>query len=58
MGRRALTFSDRADIAVGIRAGHSDRRIGADIGRDHTVVWRERRRNTTRTRGYKPVTAD
>jgi len=56
--RRMLTFSDRVDIAVGIRAGHTDRQIGADIGRDHTVVWRERRRNTTKTRGYKPVTAD
>ena len=53
-----MTFSDRADIPVGIRAGHSDRRIAAEIGRDHTVVWRERHRNATKTRGYKPVTAD
>jgi len=58
VGRRVLTFADRADIAVGIRAGHSDRRIAAEIGRDHTVVWRERHRNGTKTRGYKPVTAD
>lgn len=58
MGRRALTMSDRADIAVGIKAGWTDRRIGADIGRDHTIVWRERCRNSTKTRGYRPVTAD
>lgn len=58
MGRRALTMSDRADIAVGLKAGWTDRRIGADIGRDHTIVWRERRRNSTKTRGYRPVTAD
>jgi len=58
VARRLLTFADRADIAVGIRAGHSDRQIGVEIGRDHTVVWRERRRNSTTTRGYKPVTAD
>lgn len=57
MGRRALTFEDRADIAVGIRSGHTDRQIAAEIGRCHTVVWRERRRNTTKTRGYRPVTA-
>lgn len=58
MVRRALTMSDRADIAVGIKAGWTDRRIGADVGRDHTIVWRERRRNSTKTRGYRPVTAD
>ena len=58
MGRRALTFADRADIAVGIRAGRTDRQIGADLDRDHTVIWRERRRNSTKTRGYRPVTAD
>ncbi len=58
MARRALTFSDRADIAVGLQAGKTDRQIGSDIGRDHTIVWRERRRNSTKTRGYRPVTAD
>lgn len=58
VGRRALTFSDRTEIAVGIRAGHSDRQIAVEIGRNHTIVWRERRRNSTKTRGYKPVTAD
>lgn len=58
MERRALTFADRADIAVGIKAGLTDRQIGADLGRDHTVIWRERRRNSTKTRGYRPVTAD
>lgn len=58
MGRRAFSFSDRADIAVGILAGRSDCRIGADLGRDHTIIWRERGRNSTKTRGYRPVSAD
>ena len=58
MGRRALSFSDRADIAVGILAGRTDRQIGVDLGRDHTIIWRERRRNSTKTRGYRPVSAD
>ena len=58
MGRRRLKFSDRADIAVGILAGRSDRQIGADLGRDHTIIWRERRRNSTKTLGYRPVSAD
>lgn len=58
MGRRPLSFADRADIAVGIQAGKSDRQIGADLGRDHTIIWRERRRNSTKTRGYRPVSAD
>lgn len=58
MTRRTLTFADRADIAVGIVAGLSDRQIGEQISRDHTVVWRERRRNGTKTRGYRPVHAD
>ena len=58
MGRRVLTFVDRADIAVGIKAGMTDRQIGADLGRDHTVIWRERRHTSTKTRGYRRVTAD
>lgn len=44
VGRRALSLSDRADIAVGIQAGKTDRQIGADLGRNHTIIWRERRR--------------
>ncbi|WP_420713967.1 helix-turn-helix domain-containing protein, partial [Arthrobacter sp. H14-L1] len=42
MGRRPLSFSDRADIAVGVLAGRTDRQIGADLGRHHTIIWRER----------------
>ena len=52
-----MSFSDRADIAVGILAGKSDRQIGVDLGRDHTIIWRERGRNSTKTRGYRPVSA-
>ncbi|WP_182349014.1 IS30 family transposase [Tomitella gaofuii] len=58
MGRRQLTMGDRAQIAVGIKLGKSDREIGEMIDRDHTIVWRERRRNSTKTRGYRPVHAD
>lgn len=58
MVRRALTLSDRADIAVGLKAGWTDRRIGAYLGRDHSIVWRERPRNSRKTRGYRPVIAD
>lgn len=50
-----LTFADRADIAVGIESGLSDTEIAEKIDRDRTVVWRERRRNSTKTRGYRPV---
>jgi IS30 family transposase len=56
--RLALTFSDRADIAAGLRAGQGVREIARDIGRDPSVVSREIRRNKTRTRGYRPVFAD
>ena len=56
--RLALSFSDRADIAAGLRAGWGIRRIARDIGRDPSVVSREVRRNATRTRGYRPVFAD
>ncbi len=56
--RRMLTLEDRAQIRVGIMRGLGDREIGGLIGRDHTVVWRERRRNSTKTRGYQPASAD
>jgi IS30 family transposase len=58
VARRALTFEDRADIATGLKAGHGVRRIAGDIGRDPSVVSREIRRNSARTRGYRPVSAD
>lgn len=58
MGRRSFSFSDRADIAVGILAGKKGRQIGADLGRDHTMIWSERGRNSAKTCGYRPVSAD
>jgi IS30 family transposase len=58
VGRRMLTMADRAQIAAGMRANLDDRAIGELMDRCHTVVWRERRRNSTTTRGYKPVHAD
>ena len=51
MARRLLTFEDRAQIAAGIKQGLSN----TPIGRDRTVVWRERGRNSLKTRGYQPV---
>ncbi|MHB1739070.1 MAG: IS30 family transposase [Actinomycetes bacterium] len=58
MGRGALTFSDRAEIATGLKAGHGVRRIARQIGRDPSVVSREIGRNSTRTKGYQPVPAE
>jgi IS30 family transposase len=43
--RRALTGEDRAAIAVGLRCGATYAQIGAMIGRDKSVVWREVGRN-------------
>jgi IS30 family transposase len=40
-----LTRDDRAVIAAGVRAGWSYARIGREIGRDKSVVWREVTRN-------------
>lgn len=53
-----LTMVDRAQIAVAVTSGLGDREIGELIDRHHTVIWRERRRNSTLTRGYRPVHAD
>lgn len=39
--RRALTSEDRAVIAAGLRQGLFYARIGALVGRDKSVVWRE-----------------
>lgn len=56
--RRGLMLEDRVQIAVGLKQGLSDREIGELIGRDRSVVWRERRRNSWKATGYKPVAAD
>lgn len=56
--RRMLTASDRAEISTGLKAGWSITRIAGHIGRDKSVVSREVRRNSTRTRGYRMVRAD
>ncbi len=58
MARRLLSFEDRAQIAVGAQQGLSNAAIGALIGRDRTVVWKERKRNALKTRGYQPVNAN
>ena len=56
--RRMLTVGDRVEIASGLKAGWSIRAIAAHIDRCPSVVSREVRRNATKTRGYKIVTAD
>jgi IS30 family transposase len=58
VGRRLLTFSDRVEIAAALKAGHGVRQIARDLGRSPSVVYREVRRNRTRSRGYRPVAAD
>lgn len=50
--RRMLTGEDRAVIAAGLRAGWSLARIGAEIGRDKSVVCREIARNRSPDGGY------
>ncbi|MGP5009234.1 IS30 family transposase [Brachybacterium tyrofermentans] len=57
MLRRGLTFSDRSEISTATKAGWGIRMIAAHLGRCPSVVSREVRRNTTRTRGYQAVTA-
>lgn len=54
--RRVLSFGDRVEIAVGVRAGRSVSEIAVSIGRDKSVVSREIRRNSGRA-GYRPVGA-
>ena len=39
--RRLVTVSDRVEIAIGLKAGWSLRRIAAHVGRDVSVVSRE-----------------
>ncbi len=58
MGRRMLTVADRVEISTGLKAGWSIRRIAAHIDRAPSVVCREIARNTTKTRGYRLVSAD
>ncbi|VEG75785.1 Transposase and inactivated derivatives, IS30 family [Actinomyces slackii] len=58
MGRRKLSFGDRSEIATGTKAGWSVRRIARHLGRCPSVISREIRRNSTKTRGYQAVGAD
>lgn len=53
-----LTFADRVEIGAGLQAGLGVRQIARRIGRSASVVSREIRRNQTKTRGYRIVTAD
>lgn len=53
-----LTFHDRAEIGAGVQANLTVREIAARIDRSPSVVSREIRRNSTKTRGYRIVTAD
>lgn len=46
-GGRMLTLDQRGMIQLGRRTGLSYAQIGAAIGRDKSVVWREVRRNTS-----------
>lgn len=53
-----LTATDRAEISTGLKAGWTVRRIAEYLDRSPSVISREIRRNSTKTRGYKMVTAD
>ncbi len=56
-GRRALTSEDRAVIAAGLSQELSYAAIGALIGRDKTVVWREVARNRSADGRYRAAVA-
>jgi IS30 family transposase len=56
--RRGLSFSDRAEIATGVKARQGIREIARSIGRDPSIVSREVRRNRLASGEYKPVAAD
>lgn len=56
--RRALTLEDRSEIAACLKAKWPIRRIAEHIDRHPSVVSREIARNSTRTRGYRCVSAD
>ena len=56
--RRQLTIKDRAEISAGLKAGWSPARIARDLGRDRSVITREIARNSTKTCGYRVVSAD
>jgi IS30 family transposase len=45
-GTRFLSLPERVTIQVGLRMGWSLARIGVEIGRDRSVVWREVTRNS------------
>jgi len=49
---------DRAEISAGLKAGWSAARIARDLGRDWSVITREIARNSTKTCGYRVVSAD
>lgn len=53
-----LTVDDRVEILAGLRANETLRAIGRRIGRDVSVVSREIKRNSLKTRGYQLVHAD
>lgn len=53
-----MTAADRAEISTGVKAGWSAAKIARSIERVTSVVTREIARNSTKTRGYRMVTAD
>ena len=58
MARVELSFGERSEISTASKAGWGVRRIARHLGRCPSVVSREIRRNTTKTRGFQAVTAD
>ena len=53
-----MTFAERSEISTASKAGWGVRRIARHLGRCPSVISREIRRNSTKTRGYQAVTAD
>jgi len=51
---RALNLAERGMIQIGARSGLSYARIGAAIGRNKSMVWREVKRKPERTVCIRP----
>jgi IS30 family transposase len=52
-----LGAEERETIGLLVAAGRSDAEIAATLGRDRSTIWRERRRHSSVSGGYRPVRA-
>lgn len=58
MARRGLTFVERSEISTASKAGCGVRQTAFHLAGCPSIISRELRRNSTRTRDYQAVPAD